>query len=180
MKAEKNMSDWRELARQNVPFDQWPLDAKMAAVQDHTAAVFRSTPTVEDWELFKLQHPYVAQFAQFITTITMTNLTPDEPQPPTTARATFTGPFQYEAPAGSRTRWGAVVSHSGMPANGDAIFELFGSLGQVDLKRIRLNSGSASYTTVSLPPAQYMLRARYEPLDSGLTPSAQLVFLTVH
>ncbi len=174
------MADWRELARQNVPFEQWPLEAKLAAVNDHTAAVFRSVPTEEDWELFKLQHPYVAQFAQFITTITMTNLTPEEPQPPTTARATFAGPFQYEAPSNSRTRWGAIVQHSGTPAIGDAIFELFGNLGQVDLKRVQLNSaGSAQYTTVKLPAARYMLRARYEPLDSGLTPSAQLVFLTV-
>jgi hypothetical protein len=174
------MADWRELARQNVPFDQWPLDAKLAAVQDHTAAVFRSIPTEEDWELFKLQHPYVAEFARFITTITMTNLTPEDPQPPTTARATSAGPFQYEAPAGSRTRWGAVVSHNGTPASGDVIFELFGSLGQVDLKRVQLNAGGAAiYTTVSLPKSRYMLRARYEPLDTGLTPSAQLVFLTV-
>jgi hypothetical protein len=175
------MANWRDLASQNVPFDQWPLDAKMAAVQDHTAAVFRSVPTVEDWELFKLQHPYTAEFQRFIATITATNLTPEEPQPPHTVRAAFAGHFQYEAPAGGRTRWGALVTlpDGVIPAGGDVIFELFGPVGQVELKRVPLNSGSAFYTTVSLPAAQYMLRARYEPLNLGNPPSAQMVFLTV-
>jgi hypothetical protein len=174
-------SDWRDLARPGVPFDQWPLEAKLAAVQDHTAAVLRNIPTEDDWELFKLQQPFAAEFQQFIATITITNLTPEEPEPPNTARATLVGPFQYEAAVGARTRWRAIVSlpDGGTPAGGDAIFELFGSLGQVDLKRVALNAGQAVYTTVSLPSARYMLRARYEPLDTGNAPSAGLVILTV-
>ena len=171
---------WRDLAQQSVPFDQWPLQDKLDAVQDHTAAVLRSIPTQEDWELFKLQHPFVAQFQQFILTITTTNLTPEEPQPPHTARAAFAGPFQYQAPAGQRTRWRALVSlPSGVTPTGEAIFELFGSLGQVELKRVPLNAGAAIYTTVNLPAAPYFLRARYEPLDTGNAPSAGMVILTV-
>lgn len=171
------MSNWRDLARQGVPFDQWPLDAKIQAVQDHTAAVFRPFPTEEDWELFRLQHPYVANFAQFIATITMTMLLPDEPS----GGAVFAGLLQYEAPVGSHTRWRATVTlPAGVtPPGGDVIFELFGPIGQVELKRVPVSSGSAGYVTVGLPAGQYWLRARYEPLNLGTTPSAQTVKLTV-
>jgi hypothetical protein len=177
--AALGQTTWRDLARNGVPFDQWPIDAKLAAVQDYTAAVARNNPTEDDWELFKLQQPYVSQFQQFVTTITITTLTPLPPAP-NVASATMTGLLQYEAPVGARTGWTAVVNlpTSAAPA-GEAVFELFGGLGQVDLKRVPLNAGAATYTTVPLPKGRYFLRVRYEPLDTGNSPSAQMVILTV-
>lgn len=64
------MSNWRDLARQGVVFDQWPLDAKLQDVE-------------------------------------------------------------------------VILPAGAIPAGGDLKFELFGSLGQVELKRFPVNSGSA-------------------------------------
>lgn len=78
---------WRELARNRVPYDQWPLEEKKAAERARKAAnrrMFEDTPakTTPEWwktrdednELFRLQHPYREQMKDFFQRSTYLHL----------------------------------------------------------------------------------------------------------
>lgn len=166
------MDDWRDLARRQVPFDEWPEEAKLSAVAAHTAASTVTYPTAEDWEVFDLQRPYQDDFANFVMTISKTFFGP-------VYGAFESGTLRYQTAAGTSSQWEAVVviPSSKYLVEGEIIFELFGPLGQVDLKRVPLVDEKARYTTVNLPAAQYLFRARYEPLDSKWTISASMAYL---
>jgi hypothetical protein len=78
---------WRELARNRVPYDQWPLEARKSAERERKAAnrrIFEDTPTKttpewwrtrdEDNELFRLQHPYREAMKDFFQRSTYLHL----------------------------------------------------------------------------------------------------------
>jgi Domain of unknown function (DUF4157) len=190
--------DWREQARNKVPYQQWTTTQKEAADRDYHAALRRMeergasgkidfTTYDSDNELFKLLHPYQADMRGFYQLQTRTYLD---------TSATWVADFQYESQAGKPVTLKARVE---MPAKqtsaptalvGDVLFEIFNDIRQIDLHRVPLTGactppsannpcGAATYVTVALPKDKYRLKVTYQPLNTGNRPSYTEAFLNV-
>ena len=191
--------NWRELARRQVPYQQWTMEQKESAEKDFQTALRRmASGNVKDKldfmdadsELFRLVWPYKAEMKAFQALHTNTFLD---------LSATFVSPLNYESTAGKSLTLTATVN---LPAAatptapaGEMLFEVFAeSRGQVDLHRVPLVgactpwgppfnsvscSAKATYVTIRLLKGKYSLKATYLPLNTGNLGSYSEAFLEV-
>lgn len=191
--------NWRELARRQVPYQQWTLEQKESAEQDYQSAVRRTNSGNNkdkldfldaDNELLRFVWPYKAEMKAFQALHTNTFLD---------LSATFVSPLKYESMDGKSVTLTATVN---LPAAatptapaGEILFEIFAeSRGQVDLHRVPLVgtciplgppfnsvscSAKATYVTVRLVKGKYSLKATYLPLNTGNIGSYSEAFLEV-
>jgi hypothetical protein len=191
--------DWRELARRQVPYQQWTMEQKESAEKDYQTAIKRMTSgniknkldfMDADNELFRLLSPHQAEMRAFQSLHTNTLLD---------LSATYVSPFKYESSDGKRVTLTATVDlpAAATPAapTGDMLFEVFAeNRGEVDLHRVPLvgtciPSGSpfnsvscsakATYVTIRLLKGKYWLKATYLPLNTGNIGSYAEAFLEV-
>src|SRR5271166_3188006 len=175
---------WREQARNKVPYGQWTSAQKETAEQEYQAAIKRLNSTRIDFtfydsdnELFKILYPYQAEmraFSQLRTSVELAEVS-----------ANFVSDFHYESSEpGKPVTFTARVSP---PTGGDVLFEIFTlpSPGrQVDLKRQHLtgppdqgnNFVTATYVSPNLREGKYLVKASYQPLNTGYRSSYREVF----
>ena len=168
---------WRELARRNVPWQQWTVMLKEAAHENYQSALRRQRNDAErmrfwdeDNELFKLLQPYKSDLRDFYAKHTITLIY---------GSATNVGrnlPPRYEAPSGERSKWTADVNlldDKHTAATGVVLFEISNPSGiSHTAERVTLASGRAVYTTVPLVKGKYWVKAIYMPLNTGNISSA--------
>lgn len=193
--------DWRELARRQVPWQQWTLQQKEGAEADYHAELRKLktpadmidflTPPYQN-EVKRLLAPYGKDMGAFAQMKTGTSLD---------LSASFVSTLRYTSPAGKPVTLSATValpsSANPNPPTGEVMFEVFKqSVGQVDLTRVQSTgtcvttqnsvlgpsvncTAKATYVTIPLSKGQYQVKATYQPLNTGARSSYTEVFLDV-
>lgn len=146
-------AEWRDLARQHVPFDKWTREQKLRANEEHHGAVLRlfgpnsSTQSLSqhqaDLETLQLLHPYAENFRSFVQHLAGVILS--------------VSPFE-EAPKGKPVTLSASVTP---PVPGRILFRVTGSFGLQQLGERTVANGAASLTISSLPKGPLVLSAEY-------------------
>jgi hypothetical protein len=158
--AKPNASaDWRELARNRVPYSEWTKAQKEAAEQERQGAIrrmFNASPNArldsadQDNELFRLQHPYSVEMKDFFD------------------RRTFLYLESSRNPAtqGERVTLTAIVSlPTGAIPTGSVTFNAIFGGGLQQLGIVPLNAGKATITVTILPRSTSWVAATFP--DTG-------------
>lgn len=146
-------SDWRDLARRSVPFDQWTNDQKLRAHEEYVAAGRRQanddlSQFDEDNELFRLLAPYSANFRVFLEHVAHVNMQ--------------VSPFDSVKPGDHATLEARVhLFGTGNPAQGRILFKITTSGGLHILGSPNLVNGYASVRSTALRKGKMIFTAEY-------------------
>ena len=143
-------SDWRDLARRSVPFDQWSAEQKIRANDEYQAVIRRTaagdiSQFDDDREVDRLLAPYHANFRVFLKHIAkaILSVSPEA------------------AKKGERVTLDVDVRAGGTGGKGRVLFKVSGSFGMQILGTKDLLDGRASLSTTSLPQGKLILTAEF-------------------